>query len=156
MAHVVSAPKDFRAKVVGMTFVKGYPDNVYRLRNNAAGPVGDDDDFGDFDDEELKIPLLMRRNPDNEYDANAIEVHAPQLGPDSRISPATMLGHIPAKIAERLAPHLDSGEEWSIVLERVAVVPGKESNPGLHIHIQKVDTGGEPGWQGDYWDTIDD
>lgn len=147
----MSAPKDFRAKVVGMTFVKGYPDNVYKLRNTSTGPVDDDDDFGDFDDDGyLDIPLVMRRNPQNEFDANAIEVHAPQLGRDS------MLGHIPANIAARLAPHLDANEEWNILLERVAVVPGKESNPGLHIHIQKVDTGAEPGWQGDHWETIDD
>lgn len=136
-------PKDFHGKCVGMTFVPGYPDNVYALRD-AETPEDDGDLFGDEllveDDGSLEIPLLMRRNPQNPHDENAIEVHAPQLGE------ASMLGHVPATIAARLAPHLDAHEEWNIYLERIAVVPGKESNPGLHLHIFRNDAALEEEW----------
>jgi hypothetical protein len=129
-------PKNFHTKIVGMTFVPGYPENVYTLRD-AEAPEDDDDLFGDDLLEEksgeVEIRLAMRRNPQNPHDANAIEVHAPQLGEKS------MLGHVPAPIAARLAPVLDAGGEWCIFLERIAVVPGKESNPGLHVNIFRND-----------------
>jgi len=136
-------PSDFHAKVVGMTFVPGYPDNVYALRDLGTTESDDDlfgDDLLDEDAGSVEIPLTMRRNPQNPHDENAIEVHAPQLGD------ASMLGHVPATIAARLAPHLDQNQEWNIFLERVAVVPGKESNPGLHIHIFRNDLAPEEEW----------
>lgn len=44
-------------------------------------------------------PLVLVRNPDNPYDANAIEVHTPS---------GIMVGHINKEIAADLAPILDA------------------------------------------------
>lgn len=44
--------------------------------------------------------LTLKRNPDNKYDSNAIEVRYE----------GSMLGHVPAVIAAALAPVMDAGE----------------------------------------------
>lgn len=54
--------------------------------------------------------LVLQRNPDNPYDANAIEVHTPS---------GIMLGHVNKEIAADLAPIMDN--------EDGAVAEGHES-----------------------------
>jgi HIRAN domain len=51
--------------------------------------------------------LELRRDPDNEYDANAIQVRA-----------GDQLGWVPRELAEELAPQLDAGRPWSAVVLR--------------------------------------
>jgi hypothetical protein len=119
-------------KVVGLTFVDGYPDNLYRLQEVAAeryltGPSGG---FGDHDAPE-PLPVVLIRNPANEYDANAIEVHVPALGRYG------MIGHVPATIAAKLAPLLDSGEEWQAGMTAVLVHPDNPDQPGIEIRCER-------------------
>lgn len=53
-------------------------------------------------------PLELRREPGNEYDANAIAVHGG----------GEQLGFAPRELAAELAPALDAGEPWSAVVLR--------------------------------------
>jgi hypothetical protein len=110
-------PPDFTVKVVGVTKQDGYPDNILSLQ------------------EGQKITLV--RNPDNEYDSNAIEVHC---GVYNR------LGHIPAKppapgkpgLAARLAPLLDAGERWGACVDAVLISDANPDQPGLSIRCWRV------------------
>jgi len=129
-------PDHFKTKVVGLTFVKGYPGNVYRLNEIAAqrfltSPVGT---FGD-DVEPEPIPAVLVRNPNNEFDANAIEVHVPSLGDEG------MIGHVPRTVAEKLAPLIDGGENWQPSIFMVAIDPNHPNNPGVHLAVDRVNVG---------------
>jgi hypothetical protein len=55
-------------------------------------------------------PLELRRDPGNEHDPNAIQVH-PARGGDQ-------LGWVPRELAAELAPELDGGRPWSAVVLR--------------------------------------
>jgi HIRAN domain len=52
--------------------------------------------------------LELRRDPDNEHDANAIAV----LGGDAQV------GWVPRELAAELAPKLDAGEAWTAMVLR--------------------------------------
>lgn len=110
----------FTVKVVGLTFVAGYPDNLLRLADRCK--------VLDTDGEEGPA-VVLRRAPDNVHDANAIEVHVPALGDEG------MVGHIPATIAEWLAPALDDGAHVGCHVVSVLIAPGREENPGLSIEV---------------------
>lgn len=116
--------KRFTCPVAGVTFVADYPDNLLDLasvqrRKERRG-----------DDEPLTV--ILRRNPENAYDANAIEVHQPHVG---------MLGHVPKEIAERLAPCLDDGEIWQAWLGDVRIHPDNPEQPGVDIKVEHVPEG---------------
>ena len=49
-----------------------------------------------------RLPVVLRRDPANEYDQNAIEIHIP--------GEAGHVGFVPAELARLLAPMLDGGE----------------------------------------------
>jgi hypothetical protein len=98
----------FMTNVVGVTFVPGYPANLMSLSTN--------------DD------LSLVRDPDNEHDSNAIVVHAWPVGP---------IGHIGRGIAERLAPELDAGVEWTVELVEVAINAEHSDNPGVTIRCTR-------------------
>jgi hypothetical protein len=53
-------------------------------------------------------PLELRRDPDNEHDANAIAVRAG----------GAQVGWVPREVAAELAPELDEGRAWSAVVLR--------------------------------------
>ena len=53
-------------------------------------------------------PLELRRDPGNEHDANAIEVHAG----------GAQVGFVPRELAAELAAELDAGRPWSAVVLR--------------------------------------
>jgi HIRAN domain len=53
-------------------------------------------------------PLELRRDPANEHDPNAIQVHAG----------GEQIGWVPREIAAVLAPQLDAGHPWSAVVLR--------------------------------------
>jgi hypothetical protein len=55
-------------------------------------------------------PLLLRRDPANEHDPNAIQVHPADGG--------AQVGWVPRELAAELAPQLDEGRTWSAVVLR--------------------------------------
>lgn len=105
--------------VVGLTFVDGYPANVLRLRDLDEGRQPNAE----------RLPIVLRRNPANQYDANAIEVHQPAVG---------MLGHLPKELAAELAPLMDAGTIVAAEVAAVRVMPGHEDRPGVSIAVRKV------------------
>jgi hypothetical protein len=145
--------KEAMLKVVGVTFVKGYPENILRLRDiceeRRKEAIRSFTDLTDASDgvfnalaqrEEdpgswaTPIPVLLVRNPANEYDANAIEVHVPLLGRNS------MVGHIPRERAARLAPLMDSGTKGvEAEVDFVAVSPENPKQPGLSVKVRVFD-----------------
>ena len=114
-------PATWTAKVVGVTFTPTYPRNLYALQSV-------------FDQGPRHIPLTveLKRNPQNEHDANAVEVHVPALREHS------MIGHVPARIAERLAPELDGGQRWTAEIEQVLIDLEHEDRPGISIRCGRV------------------
>lgn len=96
--------------VVGMSFIKDYPNNVRQLsRESEIWPV---------------------RDSENPYDGNAVQVH----------SEAGMLGHLSKEKAVEIAPRLDAGEQLKVYLYRVRVSPENPDNPGLDISIEEAVT----------------
>ncbi len=108
----------FITKVVGVSFVPSYPENLYVL------------DRAQQEAERSGEPLvvILVRNPANAYDANAIEVHVPALGED-----LAMLGHLTRPIAARLAPDIDAGNDWRAAVVSVLIDPDHLDNPGISI-----------------------
>lgn len=124
-------PSNFNVKVVGITFVEDYPHNIHRLLELDKGRQPGD---------EMMTAVLVR-NPANEYDANAIEVHIPALGPD----PEGMIGHVPKEIAARLAPEMDAAERgetnrrWMAGVAGIRQWPNIPDQPGITIKIEARD-----------------
>lgn len=121
----------FTTKVVGLSFIKSYPNNLLELRDITEGVIAHDGQPGE------EAPVVLIRNPDNEYDANAIEVHVPALGSKA------MVGHLERPIAARLARELDAGVRWRARVESVLVDPDHPDRPGLLIKCGRVTTEGE-------------
>lgn len=117
-------PKAFDVKVVGVTFVPTYPLNLHALAAVAGNSTGNSIE---------PIAAVLIRNPANQFDANAIEVHVPALGNQA------MIGHLPARVAERLAPQLDAGETWQVAVTSVLIQPEHEDRPGISVHVARVD-----------------
>lgn len=107
--------------VVGVTFVSTYPDNILSLEMLAmeAELVGE------------RLAAIIVRNPDNKFDSNACEVHVPSLGDHG------MIGHLPAAIAARLAPELDTGVLWQAGVARVRLQQEHLDRPGITIHMER-------------------
>jgi hypothetical protein len=120
-------PSQFTVKVVGVSFVAGYPKNVFALDELAGRRFISSDDSNPE-----SIAALLVRNPNNEHDPNAIEVHVPDIGSNP------MIGHIPASVASRLAPLLDAGESWSASIKTVAIDPNHPQNPGIILSVAKT------------------
>lgn len=126
-------PSEFYCKAVGVSFARGYPDTLIGLVDawqsaELAALQRDDDSRAE------PLRAILRRNPQNEHDENAIEVHVPAaLTPDD-----CHVGHLPAALAARLAPLLDAGEEWAAEVEDVLVHPDHPDRPGISIHVHRV------------------
>lgn len=115
-------PTHFDCTVVGVTFVPGYPDNLLELSKLQF-----------FHEHAEEYPVaVLRRNPENLYDANAIEVHVPALGD------AGMIGHLPAAVAAKLAPLIDAGERWQAWFTSVRIASEHEDRPGATVTIRKI------------------
>lgn len=115
-------PDEWESAVVGVSFVEGYPDNLihldrYHRRAEAAGN---------------SVPVELVREPDNMHDPNAVAVHLVMAGDERR-----PLGHLPASVAERLAPSLDAGDKWEAEVDEVKVDPERE-HPGLTILAWRI------------------
>ena len=109
-------------KVVGVTFTPNYPQNLIRLREIAEPAEA----RGEY------LTAILRRNPANPHDANAVEVHVPALGD------LGMVGHVPADQAARLAPRMDAGERFAAAVFWVRIDPSAPANPGLSIIVRTV------------------
>ena len=102
----LKGPKQF--KVAGVSFRDDYPNNLLKLGQECGG------------DHALAATLV--RDPSNDFDPNAIEVHVEEGG---------SIGYIPAEAAKSLAPLLDSGqhvevEAWIRIDKRHPNRPGAE------------------------------
>lgn len=64
MTGTVPRPGSLKFRVAGVTFIDGYPDNLLRLREpaDAAWQAGE------------CLTAVLRRNPANPYDSNAVEI----------------------------------------------------------------------------------
>jgi hypothetical protein len=117
----MSRPADtFTVKLVGMTFLDGYPQNLHLLHK--AGTLRGQGVEG--------LPLVLIRNPDNPVDSNAIQVHSPTID--------QMLGHLPAFLAAKLAPCLDDGETWLAEVDTVLIDPDHTTKPGLLVRVTHI------------------
>lgn len=114
---------EFTIAVVGVTFCPAYPENLYAL-NDVMSEEGQRDE---------RPTVVLRRNPDNPYDANAVEVHVPALGGDN-----SMVGHLPRDLAARLAPELDAGAIWQGWVTFVLISPENEERPGLRVFLKRI------------------
>ncbi len=68
-------------------------------------------------------PLVLRRDPGNPHDANAIAVYPTGGG--------AQVGWVPREIAEQLAPDLDAGRPWSAVVLREQHSSPRDPRRGL-------------------------
>ena len=107
-------------RVVGVTFAPGYPENLHRLHTLTQQTW----------QARESVAVVLRRNPANKHDTNAIEVHVPALG--------DMVGHVPADLAARLAPLLDDGVRFHVEIWSVAVDPANPDRPGVSIAIHEA------------------
>lgn len=105
-------PRKIPSRVVGLSYASDYPHGVYRAVATQA-------------------PLMLQRDPENEYDANAIEVVA--------VSSREVLGFLRASTSRLLAPHLDADETWGVSSCQLEIADGHESHPGLLVTVERVE-----------------
>lgn len=95
--------------------VEAYADWDYNIK--IAGPSFTQvtlDDLYPLDWEHINILLL--REPENEYDSNAIKV----------LGNGKVMGYIPKMVAEHLAPQLDSGITFDVRLIYITAGEGRK------------------------------
>jgi hypothetical protein len=111
----------WNAEVAGVSFVPGYPDNLLGLVDHVvlAQQRGEG------------MTALLIRNPDNQHDANAIEVHAPAMGEG-------LIGHLPRQVAAWVAPRMDAGEVWAAEVLGVRIHSDHPLRPGVEIRLWQV------------------
>jgi hypothetical protein len=68
-------------------------------------------------------PLVLRRDPDNAHDPNAIAVHPAGGG--------AQLGWVPREVAVDVAPDLDAGRPWAAVAMRERRASPRDPRSGL-------------------------
>jgi hypothetical protein len=134
------ATRSMDLRVVGVTFCDDYPGNLHRLReiveqryeSNGEGRWAAVEEWSQGDLLGEPIPVRLIRNPENEHDENAVEVHVPILGRHG-----TMIGHVPRELAARLAPRMDEGIAFSVAIKAVYVDPAHEDRPGIEIRVSR-------------------
>jgi hypothetical protein len=122
-APIRTVPATFDVRTVGVSFAPGYPENLHRL-----DAMVKDADFWNGE----PISAVLVREPDNEFDANAIAVHVPGLGEDAAI------GHIPREVARKLAPIIDGGTQHHVAVAGVVIHPDHAERPGVWISVKAV------------------
>lgn len=105
-------PTIIRGKVVGVSFIKGYPENLHRLLKelNEAGV----------------LDAYIKRNPTNKYDANACEVWVGE----------EMIGHLARDLAAMVAPLIDEGSVTSLTITSIGFAKGDETKPGAGFSLK--------------------
>jgi hypothetical protein len=126
------AMKQMDFKVVGLTFVPSYPDNLMRVDTLVTEAQKASLGWSSESQVSQEVGVLLVRNPANEHDENAVEVHVPSLGRSE-----SMIGHVPRDLAERLAPSLDRGDRWSAHVGAVLVTPEHPDRPGVEVIIER-------------------
>ena len=133
-------PARFTTKVVGVTFVDGYPDNLHTLKiahesrfddmlrrraERSSVPL-----WADWGYDVEPLPAILDREPDNPHDENAVVVSSPTVG---------VLGHLPRYVATLVAPWLDAGHRMRVGIGAVLVTPGAEEQPGVSLVVERLD-----------------
>jgi HIRAN domain len=77
-------------------------------------------------------PLLLRRDPANEHDPNAIQVHPADGG--------AQVGWVPRELAAELAPELDAGRAWAAVVLREQRRSPRDQRHGLTMLLAPADS----------------
>lgn len=131
----------FSTRVVGLTFVDGYPQNVRALEAamfRCSIAEGDDTlgiarrDARSAEGLARHMPdVVLVRRPTNAHDRNAIEV---RLGDEH----GPMLGHLGAGVAANLAAELDAGVPWRAEIEQVLVDDRGPDNPGVALRLERA------------------
>lgn len=112
----------FSIKVVGVSFVDEYPDNL--LMALAAADEAHSAGEG--------LAVVLTREPDNPHDPNAIAVHVPAAG--------GKVGHVPREIAARMAPELDADpQSWIAEVGSILSDPSHPERPGISISCRRND-----------------
>jgi hypothetical protein len=106
--------------VAGESFRPGYPNNLLRLADVLDGMEGPE-----------WVGAVLRRDPGNDYDTNAIEVHVP-TGDIGHV------GFVPAQLAAVLAPILDSGVSMTCSAVEVRIGSGGSARPGLTACVKSA------------------
>ena len=115
-----------RFRVAGVSFQPGYPGNLLALQAPAEAALAAGEG----------LPVVLQRDPHNAYDRNAVQVHIPAVG---------MVGHLPARLAERAAPKMDAGQRFAGEVVGVAVDPLHPDRPGLEVRVwRQQDDGAQP------------
>lgn len=107
-------PDQFITKVVGVSFSKNYPNNIYAIAKDVLA---------------MNTACALVREPDNEHDSNSIRV-------DFNGAP---IGRIPRLIAMILAPKIDGGEKWFAAVHSIVVSNENVNQPGLKINVWRTD-----------------
>lgn len=111
----MTVPAKFSFKAAGVSFAARYPDNLLALRDEwgSAGGIGE---------------VSLIREPDNEYDANAIAL----------LAAGEVVGHVPRNVAQFVAPMIDGGERLRASAS-VLVNPEHEDRPGLLRQVERAE-----------------
>lgn len=109
---MMTLPATFTAKLVGLSFVDEYPQNILGCQGA----------------EDSSLELVHR--PDNPFDENAVEVRRNGV----------MLGHLPRAAAARVAAEL-SEHEWAASIVEVLINPEYNDRPGLLIRCERKENG---------------
>lgn len=121
-------------KVVGVSFVPTYPSNLHQLQAlydwQAQATHPSETLPNGIQVEPLSV--VLRRNPANPYDANAVEVHIPALGDEG------MIGHLAREHAAIIASMIDRGDILQAHVHRCRVLPSAPQNPGIDIAITRI------------------
>lgn len=103
----------FESKLVGVTYVDGYPDLFHQILDNmTGGPIQ---------------WATLHREPSNEHDPSAIRIDWEGM----------TIGHLTRVTAARMAPELDAGIEWLAFIKEVPVQPGEEDKPGIIVRFKR-------------------
>jgi HIRAN domain len=77
-------------------------------------------------------PLLLRRDPANPHDPNAIQVHPADGG--------AQVGWVPRELAAELAPELDAGRPWAAVVLREQRRSPRDPRHGLTMLLAPAES----------------
>lgn len=107
-------PDKFSFKAVGVSFADRYPCNLHDLQ-------------ADWDTSQGVGEVSLIREPDNEYDAQAVAV----------LAGGEIVGHVPREVAQFVGPMIDAGSRLRARGE-VLVNPDHPDRPGLLVEVETV------------------
>jgi hypothetical protein len=96
-----------------------------------AGAAGFHDDVLQSDGAQPGSALVLRRDPGNEHDPNAIAV---------LVSGGDQLGWVPREVAAELAGDLDAGRPWGAVVLRERRASPRDPRSGVTMLLDAADT----------------